>query len=205
MIFGGAHGRHRGNGIARKLSTNLNSISWRTLGASRKRRLPREMKGVHPEEESSETGSEAPCVRPRGVQQKRSRYTLGRKPRAANLRAVARSEPRRSLVMRIEEAEPLQVGRRQHTTGRYSTSAPSCSSGVAGTARRDRKALNARDLVRCGLQPQPTAQGCKPRRTGRRGVGETHSTDEGSESRWREGVSLGNATPAGKDGRLWRH
>jgi len=38
-----------------------------------------------------------------------------------------------------------------------------------------------------------------------RGVGRVHSTDEGGESRWREGALLDGATPAGKERRLWRH
>lgn len=63
------------------------------VGASRKRRLPSEMKGVHPEEKSSETGSEAPCVMPRGVRQKRSQNVVGRKPTAAKLRAVTQVNP----------------------------------------------------------------------------------------------------------------
>ena len=69
--------------------------------------LPSEMKGVHPEEESNETGSEAPCVMPRGVQQKRSQDAEGRTPSDAKLRAVARSEPRCSPVSHSGKAEPL--------------------------------------------------------------------------------------------------
>jgi hypothetical protein len=38
-----------------------------------------------------------------------------------------------------------------------------------------------------------------------RGVGEAGSTDEGGESRWREGASLGNATKARTERRLWKH
>lgn len=83
---------------------------------------------------------------PRGVRQKRSQNVLGRKPRAAKLRAVASSKPSSSLVTNIGDAEPLQTWRRQHDSGSSSTDAPSRSSGVAGTARSNRKALNVRDL-----------------------------------------------------------
>ena len=194
---------------ARETLLSQSQSSWRLLallGASRSDALPSEMKGVHPEEKSSETGSEAPCVMPRGVQQKRSQNALGREPRVAKLRAVACSKPRCSLVTRIEEAEPLQVRRRQQTPTKWlDREWLVSSSGVAGTARSKRKALNVRDLDRRGLQPQPSAQGRKPRRTGRREVGGARSTVEDGESRWREGASLGNATSAGKEGRLWRH
>jgi len=119
---------------------------WRSWVRHESDALPSEMKGVHPEQKSSKTGSEAPCVAPRGVRQRRSQDALGRKPRAAKLRAVARSKPSSSLVTRSEEAEPLQAWRRQHASGSSSTSAPRYSSGVAGTARSERKALNVRDL-----------------------------------------------------------
>lgn len=39
---------------------------------------------------------------------------------------------------------------------------PVCSPGVTGAARRERKALNTGDLVRCGWPPQPRQQGRKP-------------------------------------------
>jgi hypothetical protein len=107
-------------------------------------------------------------------------------------------------VTKIEEAEPLQSWRRQHTPGRSSTKAPVRSSGVAGTARRERNALNVGDLVASGWQPHPTEQDRKSRREGRRGVGGVHGTDEGGESRWRDGASLEEASEAGKEGRLWQ-
>ena len=87
--------------------------SWRPLGvlASWVRHesdaLPSEMKGVHPEKKLSKTGSEAPCAAPRGARQKRSQNALGRKSRAAKLRAVASSKPSCSLVTRNGDAEPL--------------------------------------------------------------------------------------------------
>jgi len=83
---------------------------------------------------------------PRGVQQKRSQNVLGRKPRAAKLRAVASSKPSSSLVTNDGDAEPLQTWRRQHDSECSSAWAPNRSSGVAGTARSERKALNVRDL-----------------------------------------------------------
>ncbi|MSP59087.1 MAG: hypothetical protein EXR72_01890 [Myxococcales bacterium] len=43
-----------------------------------------------------------------------------------------------------------------------SKNAPTHSPGVAGAARRDGKALNTGDLVRCGWHPQPQAQGREP-------------------------------------------
>ena len=176
------------------------------LGASRKWRLPSEMKGVHPEEKSSETGSEAPCVMPRGVQQKRSQNAVGCKPTVAKLRAVACSKPRCSLVRSHGEAEPLRGGRRQQAPTKLLDSEWSMPSpGVTGTARSERKALNVGDLVRCGLQPQLAVQGCEPRKLGRREVGEIHSTDEAGESRRREGNSLSNAHEARKERRLWQH
>jgi hypothetical protein len=92
------------------------------------------------------------------------------------------------------------IRRRQHTPGRCSTYAPACITGVAGTARREGKALNVGDLVRCGWQPQLPNQGRQTEAVDRRGVGGAHSTDEGGESRWREGdAPPGDATPAGKD------
>src|SRR5688500_5797791 len=104
------------------------------------------MRGVHPEKQLSKTGSEAPCVTPRGVRQKRSQNAVGRRPRAAKLRAVASSKPSSSLVTRNGDAEPVEAWRRQHDSGSSSTCAPSQSSGVAGTARNERKASNVRDL-----------------------------------------------------------
>ena len=117
------------------------------FGASRSDALPSEMKGVHPEHKSSKTGSEAPCESPRGDRQKRSQDALDCKPRAAKLRAVASSKPSSSLVTRSEEAEPLEAWRRQYVSGSRSTGAPRHSSGVTGTARSERKALNVRDLT----------------------------------------------------------
>src|SRR3954463_4823810 len=103
-------------------------------------------------------------------------------------------------------AEPLIIWRTQHASGRCSTYAPARITGVAGTARREGRALNVGDLARCGWQPQPPNQGRQTEAVGRRGVGGAHSTDEGDESRWREGdAPPGDATPAGKDRRLWRH
>ena len=125
---------------------------------------------------------------------------------AAKLRAVARSEPRCSLVRRDGEAEPVRSRRRQQASTKLLDSEWSMSSpGVAGTARSERKALNVGDLVRCGLQPQLAAQGREPRRTGRREVGGFRSTDETDESQWREGNSLSNAHDARKERGLWQH
>ena len=79
------------------------------------------------------------------------------------------------------------------------------SSGVAGAARSERKALNARDLDRSGWLRNTLNKAASQGGVAGRGVGEAHSTNEGDESRWREGASLGNATKAGKERRLWQH
>jgi hypothetical protein len=55
------------------------------------------------------------------------------------------------------------------------------------------------------MPPQLSAQGREPRREGWRGIGWVRSTDEGGESRWREGALLDDATGAGKERGLWRH
>jgi len=178
---------------------------WRSWVRHESDALPSEMKGVHPEKKLSKTGSEAPCAAPRGARQKRNQNALDRKSRAAKLRAVASSKPSCSLVTRNGDAEPLQAWRRQHDSGSSLTSAPSWSSGVAGTARSERKALNVRDLDQ--IEANET-DGTRPQSRGgqaERGVGEARSTVEGSESCWREGASLGTAASAVKDGRLWQH
>ena len=167
--------------------------------------LPSEMKGVHPEEESNETGSEAPCVKPRGFQQKRSQNAVGSEPTVAKLRAVARSEPRCSPVRKGGEAELLQDWRRQQAPPSSSTCVAVSSPGVAGTARSERKALNARDLDRSGWLRNGLNKAASQGSPAGRGVGEAHRTDEGGESRWRDGASLGNALEARKERRLWRH
>jgi hypothetical protein len=82
----------------------------------------------------------------------------------------------------------MEAGRRQHASSVSSKTTTMRSPGVAGAARRDRKALNTGDLDRRGWLPRPSAQGREPRRKGRRGVGWVRSTDEGGESRWREGA-----------------
>lgn len=141
---------------------------------------------------------------PRGVQQKRGQYAVGGNPRLR--RDGPQREANPDVASRVSgEAEPLFIRRRQYVSGRCSMDAPTRSSGVAGAARREGKALNTGDLDRSGWQPQPSAQGRKPRREGRRGVGRVRSTGEGGESRWREGALLDDATPAGKERRLWQH
>src|SRR6266700_725265 len=101
-------------------------------------------------------------------------------------------------------AEALIFVRRQHTPGRCSTRAPACITAVAGTARREGRTPNVGDLARCGWQTQLPDQDRQIEAVDRRGVGGAHSTDEGGESRWREGDALpGDATPAAKDRRLW--
>ena len=167
--------------------------------------LPSEMKGVHPVEKSNKTGSEAPCVKPRGFQQRRSRNAVGGEPTVAKLRAVARSEPRRSLVRHNGEAEPFQGWRRQQAPLSRSTCMTVSSPGVAGTARSERKALNARDLDRRGWLRNGLSKAASQGSSTGREVGEAHSTVESGESRWREGGSLGKANKAMKERRLWQH
>ncbi len=175
------------------------------LGCATKWRLPSEMKGVHPEEDRVKQVARSPAWHREEPSRSGTRMLQECKPGAANLRAVARSEPRSSLVTRSREAEPLQARRRQHAVGKVLDGSPPRSLGVAGTARRDRKALNVGDLDRSGRQPQPAVQGRELRLWTGRGVREARSTDESGESRWREGASLSNATPAGKERGLWRH
>ena len=84
---------------------------------------------------------------PRGAQQKRGQNVMRRNRMAAKRRAVACSEPRRSLVNLAEEAEAPSLRAKAAGIAARSTRAIS-SSGVAGPARRDRNALNAGDLAR---------------------------------------------------------
>jgi hypothetical protein len=83
--------------------------------------------------------------------------------------------------------------------------APARITGVAGTARREGKTLNVGDLVGADGYRNCSTKVAKTEAAGLRGVGGAHSTEEGGESRWREGTPPGDATPAGKDRRLWRH
>jgi hypothetical protein len=129
---------------------------------------------------------------------------MGWRPMVAEAMGRTRSEPRCSLVTHVM-AEPLNYRRTQHASGRCSMYAPTRITGVAGTARREGKALNVGDLVWCGWLPQPLYQGRQTEAAGQRGVGGVHKTDEGGESRRRKGALPGDATPAGKDRRLWRH
>lgn len=131
---------------------------------------------------------------------------MGWHPMVAEAMGRTRSEPRGSLVTQIVMAEPLNYRRTQHVPGRCSMYAPAHITGVAGTARREGKALNVGDLVWCGWQTanRPTKV-AKTEAAGQRGIGGAHRTDEGGESRWRKGTPPGDATPAGKDRRLWRH
>ena len=144
-------------------------------------------------------------MKPRGFRQRRSQKAVGRKPTVAKLRAVARSEPRCSLVRQNWEAEPFQDGRRQQAPLSRSTCMAVSSSGVAGTARSERKALNARDLDRRGRLRNGLSKAASQGSPVGREVGEAHSTEESDESRWREGASLGNANKAMKERRLWQH
>ena len=130
---------------------------------------------------------------------------MGWHPMVAEAMGRTRSEPRSSLVTLNVMAEPLNYRRTQNLPGRCSMYAPAGITGVAGTARREGKALNVGGLVRCGWQPQPPNQGRQTEVVGRRGIGGAHSTEEGGESCWREGTPPGDATQAGKDRRLWRH
>jgi hypothetical protein len=143
-------------------------------------------------------------VRPRGLQQKRGRDAVG-----GNLR-LRSDGPQRTANLDVAssingEAEPLGESVKAVRDRKDSTSALARSPGVAGAARRKRNALNAGDLDRRRWQRQPNAQGRKPRRADRRGVGRAHSTDDGGENRRREGTLLDEATHAGKERRLWQH
>src|SRR5713101_1915203 len=103
----------------------------------------------------------------------------------------------------MERSSPFVDG--EDSTRRAVLEKPVRSPGVSGTARRDRNALNAGGLAWRGSQPRPDAQGRKPRWPGQARSRTVRSTGEGGESRWREGALLEEATPAGKDRRLWRH
>src|SRR3989442_7201511 len=105
------------------------------------------------------------------------------------------------------EAEPLQSGRRPHASGRCSVDTPRRSSGVAGTARGERNALNTGALAGRGSRPQRGAQ------DGSRGVAAyTREESDGAIVLTRavkavggKGTQLDDATPAGKGRGLWRH
>ena len=143
-------------------------------------------------------------MRSRDLQQKRGWKAVDRNPRLRSDGPQRTANP--GVASSVKgEAEPLGESAKAVRDGKFSTRAPSRSPGVAGVARRDRNALNVGDLAWCGRQPQLIAQGRKPRRSGRRGVGRVRSTDEGGESRWREGALLDAVTDAGKERRLWQH
>ena len=173
------------------------------LSAPRKRRFPSDMKGDHPEKNRAnrKRGSLRDAVRYPAEAEPESR---GRNTRLRNSGPNA-SEPRGSPVRTVVTAEPLQPGRRQHAARRCSINASLRLTGVTGTARCEGKALNVGGLDQRGRQPQPQAQGRKPRLAGWREVGWVRSTREGGESHWREGALLDEAFPAGKEWRLWRH
>lgn len=102
-------------------------------------------------------------------------------------------------------AEPLLPRRRQNALRRSSTEAAAHITGETGTARREGNVTNVGDLDRCDWRLQPRAQGRKPRLMGRREVGRVRSTNEGGESRWREGALLDEANLARKERGLWQH
>ena len=114
------------------------------------------------------------------------------------------SEPTDSLEKTMVRPS-LWRGGEGNTGWEESVQAPVCSPGVIGTARREGKALNTGDLDRRGLQPRTVAQGVSRGQGAGPGVGWVRSTEEGDESRWREGALLEEATAAGKERRLWRH
>jgi hypothetical protein len=109
------------------------------------------------------------------------------------------SEPRCSLVKGDGEAEPLVSGRRQHRP-------VIVGKGTGLLTRGSRDGTSGREGVEHG-RPRPeriaTAtwdQGASQGQVARRGVGRVHGTDEGGESRRRDGALLDDATTAVKDG-----
>src|SRR5258708_38203504 len=94
------------------------------LGCATKWRLPSEMKGVHPEEDRVKQVARSPAWHREEPSRSGTIMLQECKPGAANLRAVARSEPRSSLVTRSREAEPLQARRRQHAVGKVLDGSP---------------------------------------------------------------------------------
>ena len=172
------------------------------ISAPRKRRVPRRMKGACSVKRQTE--SEVPCVMPRGVQQKRDQNALRCKRRAAKRRAERAANPD-VAPLGGGEAEPLDLWRRQHAPGRADGRTGALLRGSRdGTSRRERvergRPRSGR-VATANSPPQAASQGGEPER----GVGWAHSTDEGSESRWREGTLLESVTPEGKEWRLWQH
>src|SRR5215813_5808020 len=140
----------------------------------------------------------------RDIQQRRDWIATGWLPVVAKRRAVANSEPRCSPE--IASWWPSRCAFGEGSTRRErscSTQAPTRTTGVSGTARREGKALNVGDLDRSEWQSQPRAQGCQAQAPGRRGVGRVHGTCEDRETGLRDGALPDDATPAAKEWRLW--
>jgi hypothetical protein len=109
-----------------------------------------------------------------------------------------------SLVKGDGEAEPLGSWRRQNgpvivgkRTGLLTRGSRDGTSGREdaehGRSRSERVATATK------------AQGGSRGRGAGREVGRVHGTDEGGESRWRDGALLDDATSAAKERGLWEH
>lgn len=109
------------------------------------------------------------------------------------------SEPGRSLVKGIGEAEPLERRRRQHRPASVGAGTGLLTRGSRDGTSRRASAEHGRprsERVATATAVQGASQG---RRAGR-GVGWVHGTGEGGESRWRDGALLDDATTAAKEG-----
>jgi hypothetical protein len=111
-----------------------------------KRRVSNGMKGARRDEASNNHVARSPAWHREVPSRSRDRKVMRRNRMAAKRRAVTRSNPDvASLIHRGGRASSL--GAKAACTARRSTEAMH-SPGVAGTARRDRNALNAGDLAR---------------------------------------------------------
>ena len=140
---------------------------------------------------------------PRGTRQKRGQNAagcnLGLRSNGPNV-----SEPRRSLVKEIGEAEPLEKRRRQNRPARVGKGTGLLTRGSRdGTLRRVKVEHGRSRLDR--VATETGAQGASRGQWAGREVGRVRSTGEGGESRSREGALLDDATTAVKERGLWRH
>jgi hypothetical protein len=109
------------------------------------------------------------------------------------------SEPRCSPVRIIGEAEPLERRRRQHRPASVGKSTGLLTRGSRdGTSRREGAEHGRPRSERVATATE--AQGASQGQGAERGVGRVHGTDEGGESRWRDGALLDDATTAAKEG-----
>jgi hypothetical protein len=142
-------------------------------------------------------------VVPRGTRQKRDQNVAGCILRLRSSGPNV-SEPRRSLVKEIGEAEPLEKRRRQNRPARVGKGTGLLTRGSRdGTLRRVNveHGRSRPDRMATETEGQGASRG---QRAGRE-VGRVRSTCDGGESHSREGALLDDATTAVKERGLWRH